>query len=64
MNFLGILHVMLTRFNFTMWWKFLAPLSVVVKQLMMHVCSYMTNVMMTYFLFEFVFMISVINTVL
>jgi hypothetical protein len=25
----------------------------------MHVCSYMTNVKMTYFLFEFVFMISV-----
>ena len=30
----------------------------------MHVCSYMTNVKTTYFLFEFVFKISVINTIL
>jgi len=40
------------------------PLLVILKQFMMHVCSYMTSIKMTYFLFEFVFTISVINAIL
>lgn len=43
--------------------KFLMPLLVILKQFMMHVCSYMTSIKTTY-LFEFVFMISVINAIL
>jgi len=53
---------MVTFFNFKMRWE--VPSFSIVKQFMMHVCSYMTNVKTTYFLFEFVFMISVINTIL